>query len=98
MERDFDAQTERHKKIIESYQAELDSVDKFREQSRQALEKAMMSEFETYNGKVYDEANKLYDSITPNNITYYPAQLKKARNYIKQKDYNKNRHMIRRIT
>lgn len=61
LERDFDAATERHKKIIESYQAELDTVDKFIAQSRKTLEDAMKSEFETYNGKVYDEARKAVD-------------------------------------
>ena len=61
LERDFDTATERHKKIIESYQAELDSVDKFRAQSRKVLEDAMMSEFETYSSKVYDEAKKIVE-------------------------------------
>ena len=61
LERDFDTATERHKKIIESYQAELDSVDKFRAKSRKVLEDAMMSEFETYGSKVYDEAKKIVE-------------------------------------
>ncbi len=61
LERDFDAATEKHKKIIDSYQAELDTIDKFIAQSRKNLEDAMKSEFETYSSKVYDEANKIVE-------------------------------------
>ncbi len=59
LERDFDTATERHKKIIEQYQAELDTIDQFIAQSRKTLEDAMKSEFKTYSSKVYDEAEKL---------------------------------------
>ena len=59
LERDFDTATERHKKIIEQYQSELDTIDKFIAQSRKTLEDAMKSEFKTYSSKVYDEAEKL---------------------------------------
>ncbi len=61
LERDFDTATERHKKVIESYQAELDTVDKFIAQSRKALEDAMKNEFSSYSSKVYDEAKKVVD-------------------------------------
>ena len=59
LERDFDTATEKHKKVIESYHAELDTVDKFIAQSRKALEDAMKSEFSAYSSKVYDEAKKV---------------------------------------
>ena len=58
LERDFDTATERHKKVIEGFHAELDTVDKFISQSRKTLETAMKSEFSTYSGKVYDEVRK----------------------------------------
>ena len=61
LERDYDTATERHKKVMEGFQAELDGVDKYRAQSRKVLEDAMMSEFETYSSKVYDEAKKLVE-------------------------------------
>ena len=61
LERDFDTATDRHKKVIESYQAELDSIDKFIADSRKSLEDAMMAEFATYSGKVYDEAKKVVE-------------------------------------
>lgn len=61
LERDFDTATERHKKVIESYHAELDAVDKFIAQSRKNLEDAMKNEFSSYSSKVYDEAKKVVD-------------------------------------
>ena len=61
LERDFDTATERHKKVIEGYHAELDTVDKFIAESRKSLENAMKSEFSTYSSKVYDEAKKLVE-------------------------------------
>ena len=37
--------------------------------------------------EMYDDANRLYDSIDKNDIAYYPAQLKKARNLSHQEDF-----------
>lgn len=37
--------------------------------------------------EMFDDANTLYDSIDKDDIAYYPAQIKKARNLIKQEDY-----------
>ena len=59
LERDFDTATEKHKKVIQSYSAELDTIDSFIAQSRKALEDAMKSEFDSYSSKVYDEAKKV---------------------------------------
>ena len=61
LERDYDTATEKHKKVMEGYQAELDGVDKYRSQSRKVLEDAMMSEFDTFSSKVYDEAKKVVE-------------------------------------
>lgn len=61
LERDFDTETDKHKNVIENFQAELDSIDKFIAASRKSLEDAMMAEFDTYSGKVYDEAKKVIE-------------------------------------
>ena len=37
--------------------------------------------------EMFDDANTIYDSIDKEDIAYYPAQIKKARNLIKQGDY-----------
>ena len=37
--------------------------------------------------EMYDNANKIYDSIDKNDVGYYPAQIKKARNLVKMENY-----------
>ena len=37
--------------------------------------------------EMFEDANRIYDEINDDNIAYYPAQLKKARNLIKQEDF-----------
>lgn len=37
--------------------------------------------------EMYANANKIYDSIDKNDVAYYPAQIKKARNLVKMNDY-----------
>lgn len=75
LERDFDTATERHKKVIESYHAELDTVDKFIAQSRKNLEDAMKSEFSSYSSKVYDEAKKLVDERQRDKIAKFKQNI-----------------------
>ena len=75
LERDFDMATEKHKKIIESYQAELDTIDGFIAQSRKNLEDAMKSEFGSYSGKVYDEARKAAEQDVKDKLVQYKNDL-----------------------
>ncbi|MBE7076340.1 MAG: hypothetical protein E7374_00400 [Clostridiales bacterium] len=58
LERDYDIASENHKKLIEGYQTEIATIEGFIAEARKTLERAMMSEFETYRNKVYDEAYK----------------------------------------
>ena len=58
LERDFDTASDRNKKILQSYQEELNGVENEIKKARNTLERGMMSEFQTYSGKVYDEAVK----------------------------------------
>ncbi len=48
--------------------------------------------------EMYQDANKMYDSISPSDATYYPAQLKKARNYSKQKDYKNAEKLLKKLS
>lgn len=61
LERDYDTATDRHKKLLDNYQQELKSVEDEIKKARTALEKAMMSEFDTYSNKVYEEAYKVVE-------------------------------------
>ncbi len=56
LEREYDTASDRHKKVLESYQNELINVENEIKKIRTVLENAMMSEFKTYSSKVYDEA------------------------------------------
>lgn len=45
-----------------------------------------------------DDANQIYDSVDKNDIAYYPAQLKKARNLIKQEDYKNAEILLKNLS
>lgn len=103
LERDFDTATERHKKVIESYQAELDAVDEFIAKSRKSLQDAMMSEFSTYSGKVYDEAKKVVEVREEENNNKKLQEIKNLEEqlYSKNKElesvYNKNLELSQKL-
>lgn len=89
LERDFDTATDRHKKVIESYQAELDSIDNFIAESRKSLQDAMMAEFATYSGKVYDEAKKIVDEREKEKYSKVKQEIKK----LEEQLYAKNKEL-----
>ena len=90
LERDFDIATEKHKKIIEGYHQELDTVDKFREQSKQSLENGMMSEFETYSLKVYSEAQKIVEQREKEKFNNLKSEIKKLEEKLVEKEQELN--------
>ena len=61
LERDYDTATDKHKKVLETYQAAITDVENQIKKARNVLEKSMMSEFDTYSGKVYDEALRVVE-------------------------------------
>lgn len=89
LERDFDTATEKHKKVIESFHQELESVDKFREQSRNTLEKAMMSEFETYSEKVFQKVKVMVEEKQKEKFD----ELKKEIQQLEEKIVGKNKEL-----
>ncbi len=44
------------------------------------------------------DANEIYDNINSNDIAYYPAQIKKARNLIKMEDYQKAELLLKNLS
>jgi len=75
LERDYDTASDRHKKVIESYQAELTTIEGFIEEARKTLERGMMSEFETYSNKVYDAASKVVEEREEEKTTSLKKQI-----------------------
>lgn len=76
LERDYDTATDRHKKVLETYQAEITDVENQIKKARNVLEKSMMSEFDTYSNKVYAEASRVIEQRDAEKFT-------KAKNNIK---------------
>ncbi len=103
LERDFDTATERHKKVIESYQSELDTVDEFIAQSRKNLEEAMKSEFSSYSSKVYDEVKKVVEEREKEKFTKLKQNIEEleeqlvAKNQELEQVYTKNQSMTEQI-
>jgi len=104
LERDYDTATERHKKIIENYQSELDTVDKFIADSRKSLESAMKSEFSTYSSKVYDAAKKAVDEREKEKYQQLRKQMNELEEMlaVKEKEledaYNQNQVISERLS
>ena len=44
------------------------------------------------------DANQIYDSISVKDIAYYPAQLKKARNLVKQENYEAAEELLKKLS
>ncbi len=86
LERDYDTATDRHKKLLENYQTELTSVENAIKDARKTLEKGMMSEFDTYSGKVYDAAMKAVEEREKENKDKLKQEIKNLEETIVSKD------------
>lgn len=103
LERDYDTATDRHKKLLESYQAELTSVENEIKNARKTLEKGMMSEFDTYSNKVYDAAKKAVEEREKENHAKLKQEIKNLEEKIVSKDkeldniYNQNQALTEKL-
>ena len=103
LEREYDTATDAHKKLLENYQIELTSVENSIKEARQSLEKAMMSEFETYSNKVYDAALQAVEEKEKNKINKLKTDIKGLEETIVAKDkeidkiYNQNQNLAEQL-
>ena len=103
LEKDYDTATDRHKKLLENYQAELTSVENSIKQARQTLERGMMSEFSSYSNKVYDEAMSVVEQREQEKTDELKNQIKQLEEKIVAKDqeldniYNQNQQLMERL-
>lgn len=86
LERDYDTATDRHKKLLDNYQTELKAVEDEITKARQALEKAMMSEFDTYSNKVYKEAYKVVEERESKKTQEMKNQINNLSEQLKEKE------------
>lgn len=99
LERDYDTATDRHKKVLASYQEELTSVENEIKKARNSLERVMLSEFDTYSSKVYDEAMRVVEERERNKVNKLKANIKQLEEQILAKDteiesaYNQNQNL-----
>ena len=66
LERDYDTASERHNQMLKTLQEALDEVNEQLKQARTALERGMMSEFDSYSQKVYADAERVVKERTNN--------------------------------
>lgn len=90
LERDYDTATDRHKKVLETYQAEIADLENQIKKARNALEKSMMSEFDTYSGKVYDEALRVVEERESDKYTKVQDNIKNLEEKLKHKEQEVN--------
>lgn len=90
LERDYDTATDRHKKVLETYQAELTDVENQIKKARNSLEKSMMSEFDTYSGKVYDEALRVVEEREADKYTKVQDNIKSLEEKLQHKEAEVN--------
>lgn len=103
LEKDYDTATDSHKKLLESYQTELTSVENAIKQARQTLERGMMSEFNSYSNKVYDQAMSLVEQREQEKIDDLKNQIKQLEEKLVAKDqeldniYNQNQQLAEKL-
>lgn len=90
LERDYDTATDRHKKVLETYQAEIADLENQIKKARNVLEKSMMSEFDTYSGKVYDEALRVVEERESEKYTKVQDNIKNLEEKLKHKEQEVN--------
>ena len=86
LERDYDTASEKHKKLISSYQEELSTAEGFIDEARNNLERAMMAEFSSYSSKVYDEANRVVEERQKDKFNLLKKEIKKLEENMHNKD------------
>lgn len=75
-ERDFDILSDKHNQEIRALNLEIKRYDDETKKAKEALEVAMLSEFNTYSIKVYDNLEKIVDDKMQDKVDNYKDQIK----------------------
>ena len=75
-EKEFDILTDKHNQAIKSLNQEIKHYDEETKKAKEALEVAMLSEFNTYSVKVYDNLEKIVDDKMQEKVDDYKEQIK----------------------
>ena len=75
-EKDFDILTDKHNQTIKTLNQEIQRYDEETKKAKEAMEVAMLSEFNTYSVKVYDNLEKIVDERMQDRVDGYKDQIK----------------------
>ncbi|MBQ8430946.1 MAG: hypothetical protein IJX26_03285, partial [Clostridia bacterium] len=85
-ERDFDALTDKHNKEVKALQEEIKKFESEIESAKRALETSMMSEFNTYSGKVYKKLENVVEEGNQEVLDGYKNQITELEEKLALKD------------
>ncbi len=104
LERDYDTATDRHKKVLNSYQEELTGIENEIKKARKTLERGMLSEFDSYSGKVYDAAVQVVETREKEKTNKLKSTIKQLEERLVAKDaelegvYNQNQNLNNQLS
>ncbi|MBQ8522836.1 MAG: hypothetical protein IJ458_04195 [Clostridia bacterium] len=75
-EKDFDILTDKHNQEIKTLNQEIKHYEEEIKKAKEAMELAMLSEFNTYSIKVYDNLEKIVDEKMQDRVDDYKDQIK----------------------
>lgn len=75
-EKDFDILTDKHNQAIKTLNQEIKHYEDETKKAKEAMEVAMLSEFNTYSVKVYDNLEKIVDEKMQDKVDNYKDQIK----------------------
>ncbi|MBO5910293.1 MAG: hypothetical protein J6Q15_02165, partial [Clostridia bacterium] len=85
-EKDFDILTDKHNQEIKSLNQEIKHYEEETKKAKEALEVAMLSEFNTYSIKVYDNLEKIVDEKMQDKVDDYKDQIKGLEGQLEEKN------------
>lgn len=85
-EKEFDILTDKHNQSIKSLNQEIKHYEEETKKAKEALESAMLSEFNTYSVKVYNNLEKIVDDKMQDKVDEYKDQIKGLEGQIEEKN------------
>ena len=85
-EKEFDILTDKHNQEIKALNQEIKHYEEETTKAKEALEIAMLSEFNTYSIKVYDNLEKIVDQKVQGKVDDYKEQIKGLEGQLEEKN------------
>jgi len=85
-EKDFDILTDKHNQEIKKLNQEINHYEEETKKAKEAMEVAMLSEFNTYSIKVYDNLEKIVDEKMQERVDEYKDHIKNLEVEVEEKN------------